>query len=142
MTLFFGASKIRRSHLRLLLVAAAVAFAMAAPQRARASIIFVSQEDNGRELTLDRGDALQISLPATAGTGYTWQVEPVAGGIVKPVGDPRFKPDRAMPGASGHQIFLFAVAASGTGALEMRYMRPWEQDKPPAKVFKILLTVK
>ncbi len=104
-------------------------------------MIFISQDENGREFTLDRGDALQISLPATSGTGYTWQAAPIAGGFVKPVGETRFKRDSAMPGASGHEIFRFSVVASGTGALELRYLRPWEKDTPPAKVFKIMLVV-
>jgi inhibitor of cysteine peptidase len=107
--------------------------------QANASVVFVSQDDNGREFTLDRGDALEISLPATSGTGYTWQAEPVDGGFVKQVGEPAFALDSAMPGASGHQIFHFGIEARGTGTLEIRYLRPWEKDTPPAKVFKIML---
>ena len=133
---------IRRTSLPLLLAVVATAFALSMPQRACASMVFISQDENGREFTLDRGDALEISLPATSGTGYTWRAEPVAGGFVKPVGEPEFKRDSAMPGASGHQVFHFAVEATGTGALEMRYLRPWEKDKPPAKVFKIKLIVR
>jgi inhibitor of cysteine peptidase len=130
--------KERRSHLVLLLIAG---FALSMASRAGASVIFISREDNGREFTLDRGDALEISLPAISGTGYTWQAEPVAGGFVKLIGEPTFKTDSTMPGASGHQIFHFGVHGSGSGVLEMRYLRPWEKDKPPAKVFKITLTV-
>jgi inhibitor of cysteine peptidase len=107
-----------------------------------ASVIFISPDDNGREFALDRGDALEISLPATSGTGYTWQAEPVAGGFVKQAGEPAFTLDSAMPGASGHQIFHFGVEASGTGELEIRYLRPWEKDTKPAKVFKIMLIVR
>src|SRR5260370_29650227 len=95
-----------------------VMIALSAPSRAGASMVFISQDDNGREFTLDRGDALEISLAATSGTGYTWQAEPVDGGLVKQVGDPAFALDSAMPGASGHQIFHFSIDASGTGALE------------------------
>jgi len=127
--------RIRRAHLLLLLVALLVA------SRASASAIFISLDDNGQEFTLDRGDALVISLPATSGTGYTWQAQPVAGGFVKQVGDPAFERDSTMPGAAGHQIFHFGIGARGTGTLEMRYLRPWEKDKPPAKVFKVTLTV-
>lgn len=130
---------IRRSHLLLLLAASALALSLST--RASASVVFISLDDNGRQFALDRGDALEISLPATSGTGYTWQPQPVAGGFVNPVGEPRFKRDSATPGAPGHQIFLFAVQASGNGALEMRYLRPWEKDTPPAKVFKIMLVV-
>jgi len=128
--------RIRRSHLLLLLVALLLA------SRADASVVFISQDDNGREFTLDRGDALEISLPATSGTGYTWQAEPVAGGFVRQVGEAAFTLDSTMPGASGHQIFHFGIGASGTGTLEMRYLRPWEKGSKPAKVFKIMLIVR
>ncbi len=105
-------------------------------------MVFISQDDNGREFALDRGDALEISLPATSGTGYTWQAEPVAGGFAKQVGEPAFTLDNAMPGAPGHQIFHFGIDASGTGTLEIRYLRPWEKGSKPAKVFKIMLIVR
>ena len=135
-----GRMTIRRSHL-LLLVAIATTFALSLPRRASASVVFISQEDDGREFTLDRGDALEISLPATSGTGYTWQAEPVAAGFVKQVGEPAFTFDSAMPGASGRETFHFSVEASGTGTLEMRYLRPWEKGMKPAKVFKTMLIV-
>lgn len=133
---------IRRPHLLLLLVAAVTAFALSVPMRASASVIPANESDSGREFTLARGDTLEVSLPATSGTGYTWQPAPIAGALVKPVGDTKFKIDNLMPGAPGHQIFRFSVEASGTGTLEMRYIRPWEKDTPPAKVFKILLMVR
>jgi len=60
--------------LLLLLVASATAFALSAPRRASAGMMAVTESDNGREFTLARGDRLEISLPATSGTGYTWQV--------------------------------------------------------------------
>jgi predicted secreted protein len=129
---------IRRSYWLLLLLA----LALSMPGRASASVVFISQGDDGREFTLDRGDALEISLPATSGTGYTWQAEPVAGAFVKQVGEPAFALDSAMPGASGHQIFHFSIDASGTGALEIQYLRPWEKSAKPAKVFKIMLIVR
>ena len=110
--------------------------------RASASVVFISQEDNGHEFALDRGDALEISLPATSGTGYTWQAEPIAGGFAKQVGEPAYTLDNAMPGASGHQIFHFGIETTGTGTLEIRYVRPWEKGSKPAKVFKIMLIVR
>jgi inhibitor of cysteine peptidase len=135
-----GRMNIGRSYLLLLLIACAIALSM--PSRVSASVVFVSQDDNGREFTLDRGDALEISLPATSGTGYTWQAEPVTGGIVTQVGDPEFKPDGMMPGAAGRQVFHFARGTIGGGTLEMHYLRPWEKNTPPAKVFRITLTVR
>jgi inhibitor of cysteine peptidase len=109
---------------------------------ALAGMSSVTEADNGRELTLSRGDTLEVSLPATSGTGYTWQAAPIADSLVKPVGDMKFKVDNERPGATGHQIFRYSVESSGTGSLEMRYVRPWEKDTPPAKVFRILLIVR
>ena len=130
---------IRSTNLMLLLIACAIVLSTI---RADASVVFVSLDDNGQEFTLERGDALEVSLPATSGTGYTWQAAPVATGIVTQVGDPEFKSDHAMPGASGRQIFHFARGAVGMGTLEMHYLRPWEKNTPPAKVFKIMITVR
>ena len=130
--------KIRRTHLLPLLIGFTLCFAM----RASASVVFISQDDDGREFALDRGDALEISLPAKSGTGYTWQAEPIAGGFARQVGEPAFTLDNAMPGASGLQIFHFGIEASGTGTLEMHYLRPWEKGTNPAKVFKIMLIVR
>jgi predicted secreted protein len=132
----------RQRSLPWLLLVVTAALALSMPTRVCASMVFISQDENGREFTLDRGDALEISLPATSGTGYTWQAEPVAGGFVKQVGEPEFKRDSAMPGASRYQVFHLAVESRGTGALEMRYLRPWEKSKPPAKVFKIRFIVR
>ena len=125
-----------------IIAAGATALALMPYRSALAGVSNVTEADNGRELTLSRGDTLDISLPATSGTGYTWQAAPIADTIVKPVGDMKFKIDTEMPGAPGHQIFRFSVEGSGTGTIEMRYLRPWEKDTPPAKVFKILLIVR
>jgi inhibitor of cysteine peptidase len=126
----------------LLLLLVAVAFALSPPSYAIAGMLTVTEADNGRELTLSRGDTLEVSLPATSGTGYTWQPAPIADSLAKPVGEMKFKTDHAIPGASGNQIFRYLVDESGTGTIEMRYIRPWEKDTPPAKVFKLLLIVR
>ena len=130
--------KIRRAHLLLLLVG----LALSASSRAFAGMSTVTEADNGRELTFSRGDTLEVSLPATSGTGYTWQAVPIADPLAKPVGEMKFKTDHAIPGASGNQVFRFLLDASGTGTIEMHYIRPWEKDTPPAKVFKLLLIVR
>jgi len=126
----------------LLLLLVAAAFALSLPSRASAGMVTVTEADNGRELTLSRGDTLEVSLPATSGTGFTWQTVPIADPLAKPVGEMKFKTDHAIPGASGNQVFRFLVDTSGTGTIEMRYIRPWEKDTPPAKVFKLLLIVR
>jgi inhibitor of cysteine peptidase len=129
-------------HRSIVFVSVIVIASVFAFAPAFAGVIAITEADNGREFTLARGDTLEVSLPATSGTGYTWQAAPVVDALVQPVGDTKFKIDASMPGAPGHQIFRFSVEASGTGAIEMHYVRPWEKDTPPAKVFKIMLIVR
>ena len=82
-----------------------VGLALSASSRAFAGMVTVSEADNGRELTLSRGDTLEVSLPATSGTGYTWQPVPIADPLAKPVGDMKFKTDHEMPRCCGTSDF-------------------------------------
>jgi len=92
------------------------------PNRAIAGMSTVTEADNGRELTLSRGDTLEVSLPATFRDWLTHgKPVPIADPLAKPVGDMKFKTDHAVPGASGYQVFRFLVDASGTGTIEMDY---------------------
>src|SRR5271168_3829603 len=95
--------KVGPSQASLFLFAFAIALVFTAPKPADAGVIAVTEADNGREFTFSRGDVIEVSLPATSGTGYTWQAAPIADALVKQVGDIQFKADRTMPGASGHQ---------------------------------------
>jgi hypothetical protein len=67
---------------------------------------------------------------------------PIADPLAKPVGEMKFKTDHAIPCASGNQVLRYLLDASGTGTIEMHYLRPWEKDTPPAKVFKLLRIVR
>jgi predicted secreted protein len=133
-----------RPNLRMLAgVVAAIAFSLALISTAAARTVTVTEKDNGAETILARGDTLAVSLPATSGTGYVWQVAKVESSILAQSGNPTFEHDqKAMPGAMWHQTFHFTANAAGTGMLELRYFRPWEKDTPAAKAFTLNVFVK
>ena len=98
----------------------------------------LTESDNGGELSVAVGDAIEIALPENPGTGYRW--------IVRAGGEPclsleseRFERVGSMPGRGGVHHWTFKTVAAGSAAIEMSYVRPWEKNVPPARSFTIKL---
>ncbi|HEX4883485.1 MAG TPA: protease inhibitor I42 family protein [Casimicrobiaceae bacterium] len=79
-------------------------------------------------VVLKQGQALVVTLPEDASTGYVWRMRPPAGGVViAPVQhDYTRKPgaDPAIPGAAGEATFRLRGIARGTQAVTIDYVRP------------------
>ena len=108
-----------------------------------AAEVIATEVANGKTIAVGKGDSLIISLESNPSTGYVWQVGKNDNAILKLVGQPAFRPstDR-MLGASGRQLFKFEAISTGSNALELGYVRPWEKGVAPAKTFGIIATVK
>lgn len=103
----------------------------------------VTISDNGKAITVASGSTLVVVLPATPGTGYGWVTAHDVGGHLKQIGTPDFMPQgNAMPGQAGNEIFRFEANSTGSGILEMGYVRPWEKNAVPARTFRVTVTVK
>ena len=108
-----------------------------------AAEVIATEVANGKTIAVGKGDSLIISLESNPSTGYVWQVGKNDNAILRLVGQPAFRPstDR-MLGASGRQLFKFEAISTGSNALELGYVRPWEKGVAPAKTFGIIATVK
>ena len=88
-----------------------------------------------------KGDTLVIRLEAKLSTGYGWQVAKNDTMKLKVLGEPIVEPNKAeVEGGTEHQVFRFEALSSGSGTIELQYLRPWEKETPPLKTY--LLTVK
>ena len=91
----------------------------------------LTENSNGRILTLKQGDLFAFKLSANPSTGYQW-VSTVSGsaeqGIVK-TGSSFMIPNsqQAQVGTPGVEIQFFAAKAPGTYQLKLSYQRPWEK---------------
>jgi predicted secreted protein len=82
-------------------------------------------DDAGRTVEVAAGDRLVVSLPETAGTGYTWQVEELPPGTE--VVEERF--EQVGPGVGGSSRHVFVLSTPGeTGKVRLRYLRPWRES--------------
>jgi predicted secreted protein len=105
--------------------------------------IHLTMKESGTSITLHSGDLLEVTLPATFGTGYSWKVANAADNILKAQGGPETAPaeNGRKPGQTEFQVFRFAASAKGTGKLQLQYVRPWVKEEKPAKSFCVTVQV-
>jgi inhibitor of cysteine peptidase len=105
--------------------------------------VAVTDLGNGGNVELHKGDTLKLRLKATPSTGYTWQIAELNISILALSSGPTYiPPPNVVPGAEGHQKFLFSAVASGRTQLQLSYVRPWEKkNAKPARTFTLNVTV-
>jgi len=96
--------------------------------------ILLEPPDSGSDIFLAQGDVLQVKLPSTPSTGYSWSIAGNASSVLRPTGDPKYDPPaKGSPGAAGTQTFEFRVVGGGGAFLDLVYRRGFEKDAPPAR---------
>jgi inhibitor of cysteine peptidase len=91
---------------------------------------------------LSVGERATLELEANPTTGYQWEpsAEPDAA-VVKVVSDTYVAGDSGAMGAPGTQRIIIEGVAAGSTTMELRYVRPWESDAPPAETASFQITV-
>ena len=100
-------------------------------------------------LVLDQGQVFKVTLAANHTTGYCWSLASLpASKVVKLVGSDylpsgaKDKQGRPLAGAGGHEVWTFQAVGPGVAHIQLKYARPWEKDKPPAKVRRLEVQVR
>jgi inhibitor of cysteine peptidase len=108
-----------------------------------AESVALTEQDNNREINLGKGATLTIRLEAQLGTGYSWQTAKYEAEVLKPVGKPAIeKSETKKVGGVEHQIFRFRALKAGSSVLELHYVRPWQKDVPPLRIFRVTVQVR
>jgi predicted secreted protein len=96
--------------------------------------------DSGSDIFLAQGDQIQVRLPSTPSTGFSWAIAGNSPTVLRPMGEPKFDPPaKASAGAAGTQTFEFRVVGGGGTFLELVYRRPSEKDVAPARRWGIFI---
>jgi inhibitor of cysteine peptidase len=135
----FGQFTMDKGAIALLLVAVVLA---AVSGCAAKSALALEAKDNGRQIELEKGQTLAISLEGNPSTGYTWEMVESEGSILRQVGEIEFKAESDLVGAPGTQTLRFEAVESGQTELELVYHRPWEKDVEPLETFTLQVTVR
>jgi predicted secreted protein len=97
-----------------------------APLLAADATITVTKEQGGREIALKVGNILQIELPGTGGTGYSWSVEGACVPYLKLLDHTTRQLEENLPGGPVMHLWRFKAEKPGAGEIKMAYFRPWE----------------
>ena len=104
----------------------------------------VNEENDGKQVELDLGQILVVTLESNPSTGYRWEVAETNESILEQLGEAEFRPsdtgDPPLVGAGGWEIFRFKAGSPGQMVLNLVYRRPWE-DVEPLKTFSIEVIV-
>ena len=103
----------------------------------------ITAADNGKQITLQSGDVMTLTLESNPTTGYNWQVLEIDNAVLIQDGDPEYKGasgSDGVVGAGGMETFRFKATGTGKTSLELGYMRPWE-DVPPIEIFSVQVVV-
>jgi predicted secreted protein len=103
--------------------------------------INVTEDDHGKIIRVAEGDTLAIRLKAQLGTGYSWSVMTHVPSLLKPIGEAKQEKLNGLPGGYEYQVFLFEARQEGTCVLELNYIRPWEKQGLPERLFRITVHI-
>lgn len=106
-------------------------------------IVKLTEVDNNKEISMQVGNQLTITLPGNPSTGYNWEVQSGDTAILGMVGEAQFVSDNSdLVGAGGKLTLTFEALKSGSTTLELVYHRAWETDVAPLQTFTVQVTVK
>ncbi len=101
---------------------------------------------NGRQVELQKGQTLVITLESNPTTGYRWEVVELEESILRQMGEPEFKVSDSRepppPGTGGWETWRFEAVKAGQTALELVYHRAWEEGVEPLETFSLQVVVR
>ena len=84
-------------------------------------------------IEVEVGQEFTIRLESNTTTGYQWLLaEPLDGNILARLSFEYQAPTTDRLGEGGREIWTFWAAGPGETTISLEYVRPWEEDTPPA----------
>jgi inhibitor of cysteine peptidase len=101
----------------------------------------IAEDDNGREVTLAVGEAVELSLAENRTTGYHWELNEKGGPVCELLKDD-FEAATGPPGSGGVHRWQFRAVQPGSGEIGLQYRRPWEVNAAPARTYEVSVRVR
>ena len=112
------------------------------PQESVSEMIRLTQNDNGKELTVPLGAVIQIELAAAGGTGYLWQFDDLDREHFELLKTETVKDEKpGLIGAPTVMRWQVKTRRQGRADLKLDYFRPWEGKDKAADQFVIRVRI-
>jgi inhibitor of cysteine peptidase len=112
---------------------------------AAAAQLDLTEQENGKDLWVDRGDLLVFRLPANPSTGYGWSYSASKPGFLRQEGEvlrERKEGAKGLVGAPITEVWRFKAVRRGSLAITFAYARPWEKGVAPVKKLSWPVTIR
>lgn len=97
------------------------------------------ETDEGTTVRAHVGDIIKLRLADNPTTGYRWELEPVAGGLV-PL-ETSYEPSSSLAGSGGIGTWTVRAAEAGRVGLSLKRWRPWEGEASVQARFAVTVDV-
>jgi inhibitor of cysteine peptidase len=99
--------------------------------------------DPARPIAVAPGDKFVITLVSNRSTGFAWRLAKPSDEKVVRLEGSEYSPGRAdLDGAPGKEAWTFTAVAAGQTTISLKYVRPWEKNKPPLKEATFTIAVR
>jgi predicted secreted protein len=105
---------------------------------AHASILTMTGEDSGRDVTVQVNSVFTIELKQTGGTGYLWEFDKLDGAFFEILTEetkPNIEP--GLVGGPVMRVWVLRAKKVGVALIRMSYFRPWEGRDKAAETFEL-----
>jgi inhibitor of cysteine peptidase len=91
--------------------------------------VALTQADNGKSVTMDPGETLQITLNENPSTGFRWALEGADNKILELLNSEYVPAAGLVPGGGGEHVWRFRAKNTGEARVVLKHWRSWEGDK-------------
>ena len=102
--------------------------------RLTAATLDLTEQENGKDIRMDRGDYLVIHLTANPSTGYDWSYAVTGSRLLVQEGEV-LRGSKAegsgMVGAPMTEVWTLKAIRSGCCTITFSYARPWQKGESP-----------
>jgi inhibitor of cysteine peptidase len=97
-----------------------------------------------KEITLNNGDQVIVTLISNATTGFSWNENAAIAdiSIMQQLKHDNIAADSSKLGAAGAEKWTFKAQKAGTTTIHLEYSRPWEGGEKSVWTFDLTITVK
>ena len=106
------------------------------------AVIVIHKQDNGKDISAQVGDVIQIELESLGSAGYQWFLNSVDTNYVELISEETKATDeKGKIGAPVISVWRFKLLKKGQTDIKMYYYRSWEGKDKAVNNFHITITI-
>ena len=112
------------------------------PNPSTEKFIDLDEHNSGETIQVLPGEIIRVRLRSNPSTGYSWELGPLEDGFFEVENKFQADPHKEYEaGYGGCDFWTFRAERSGETDISLSYERPWEDNRPADKTFKLHVVI-